>query len=133
MYIECQSQNTEIVFSGSSTVKASLNETVSLTCVVSPTIGSNAIQFSFNNTIYKDLNFRSVSYPIGITVNSTYHSENCSLESTLIIEHFDEQFVGEYKCSARTFGSNGVVGENVTFNVTLKSFGQETSKYMVTV
>ena len=116
---------TSIVSAGSTTIKALLNETVRLTCSVSPAVSDfTTIQFTFSNTNYTD--FIGPPYPDGITANSVYHNENCSLESMLIIEHFSQQFVGQYSCSASIFGTGGATGNNVTFNVSIE---EKTSEY----
>lgn len=129
-YAECPSQTTDVISTGSSnvdTVEGSFNEAIRLTCMVSPASDLTAIQFSFNNTIYRDVNYYGVSYPNRIRVNSTYHNENCSVQSTLTIEEFSQQFVGQYSCAATTFGTGGVTGNNITFNVMLAR--QETGGY----
>ena len=110
-------------------MKGVVNETVRLTCAVSPAADYTTIQFIFNNTIYVDPNYNNVSYPNGITVNSVYHNGNCSVESSLIIENFSQHFVGEYSCSSRIFGNRRVVGNNVTFNVTLMSPEEKICEY----
>ena len=129
--VACQSGTTDVISTGSSninTVEGSLDETIRLTCIVSPASDLTIIQFSFNNTIYRDGNYYGESYPNGIIVNSTYHNENCSIQSTLTIEQFSQQFVGQYSCAATIFGTNGATGNNLTFNVTLA--GQETGDHM---
>ena len=125
----CRSQTTNVVSSGSSNVEVVLNETLRLTCAVSPASDFTIIQFIFNNTIYRDANYVNVSNPSGITVNSVYHNENCSVESSLIIENFSQHFIGEYSCSSFIFGNSRVVGNNVTFNVTLISPEEKTCEY----
>ena len=110
-------------------MEAMFNETVRLTCTVSPASDFTIIQFIFNNTIYRDANYINVSNPSGITVNSVYHNENCSVESSLTIENFSQHFIGEYSCSSYIFGNSRVVGNNVTFNVTLISPEERTCEY----
>ena len=110
-------------------MKGFFNETVRLTCIVTPASHLTSIQFSFNDRIYRDGNFHTVSYPDGITVSSTYHIKNCSVESTLIIEHFRQQFVGQYSCSSSIFGSGGVTGNNLTFDVISENV-EGTSEYI---
>ena len=129
-YVDCPSQTTDVISTDSSninTVTGSLNEAIRLTCIVSPASDLTTIQFSFNDTIYRDASFYGESYPNGIRVNSTYHNENCSVQSTLIIEEFSQQFIGQYSCAATTFGTGGVTGNNITFNVMLAR--QETGEY----
>ena len=130
--VDCQSETTNIISIGSSninTVEGFLDEAIRLTCIVSPAASDlTIIQFSFNNTIYRDAKYYDISDPNGIIVNSTYHNENCSIQSTLTIEKFSQQFVGQYSCAATIFGTNGTTGNNLTFNVTLAR--QETGDYM---
>ena len=129
LILACRSQTTDVVIGGSSNVKAVFNETVRLTCTVSPASDLTIIQFTFNNAIYRDANYINVSYPNGITVNSVYHNDNCSVESSLIIENFGQHFIGEYSCSSFIFGNSRVVGNNVTFNVsTQEKEGERSSK-----
>ena len=119
---ECLSQATHlnIINISPRTVKASAGEAVRLTCLVSPTSEFTLLHFSFNNTIYRDSYYFNDS-SVGITVDSIHYNENCSLESTLTIEHFSQQFAGQYTCLSSLFGNSRLVGDNVTFNVTLTS------------
>ena len=130
--IDCRSRSTDVQTTNPTTVKAFLNETVILTCFVIPGSDATVIQYSFNDTIYGGSNLDSVlSYPVGITVNTTYHYENCSIECTLIIEHFSQQFLGQYICSSYIIFDNGITsGENVTFNVTWASTEEANGEYM---
>ena len=107
---------------GTSIVRASPSETISLTCIVAPASDLTIIEFGFNNTIYRDSNFIGESY-YGITVNSTYHNDSCSVESTLFIEDFSEEFAGQYNCSAFIFGTGGAKGKTLIFNVRLTNVG----------
>ena len=132
--VACQSASTDIISTGSSdinTVMGSFNEAIRLTCIVSPASDLTIIQFSFNNIIYRNGNYNGEgeSYPNGIRVNSTYHNENCSVQSTLTIEQFSQQFIGQYVCAASIFGDSGATGNNLTFNVMLAR--QETGEYMM--
>lgn len=127
-YTVCRPQTTSVVSAGSTTVKALLNETVHLTCSVSPA-GSDftVIQFTYNGTTYGE--YIDQPYPDGITINSVYHNENCSLVSTLTIAHFSQRFAGQYSCSSTIFGTNGATGNNVTFNVSLIRTVGQTGEY----
>ena len=130
--LECLSSTTDVISTGSSgnnIVKGFLNETIRLTCIVSPASDLTIIHFSFNNTIYEDGNYDGVSYDYsnGIRVNSTFHNKNCSVQSTLIIEQFSQEFVGQYSCAAAILFGDGVIGNNITFNVMLAR--QETGEF----
>ena len=124
----CQPRITSIVPAGSTIVKALFNETVQLTCSISPA-GSDftTIQFTYNDTTYGD--YVNRAYPDGITINSVYHNENCSLVSTLTIAQFSQRFAGQYSCSSTIFGFNGATGNNVTFNVSLIRTEGQTGEY----
>ena len=98
-------------------MKALHDEIVKLTCIVSPASLLTIIKFTFNNTNYSDYNYVGVLYD-GITVNSTYYDDNCTVQTTLTIESLNQQFVGQYSCSAFILYSE-YTGNNITFNVKL--------------
>ena len=128
MYTVCLPQTTSVLSAGSTTVKALFNETVQLTCSVSPAVSDfTTIQFTYNDTTYGD--YVNRAYPDGITINSVYHNENCSLVSTLTIAHFSQRFAGQYSCSSTIFGLNGATGNNMTFNVSLIRTEEQTGGY----
>ena len=106
-------------------MRASINDTVNFTCTVGSASPLTIINFYFNNTLYFDpRNFGSRSngmlYPdAGIFVNSTFDKDACSIRSTLTIQQFSEQFVGEYSCSITIF-STELEGSNVTFSLVVE-------------
>jgi len=101
-------------------VRASVNSTVTFTCSVGSASSLTLIYFYFNNTVYFDPdnfgNFGKIYDDVGIVVNSTLNQSDCSVQSTLTIEQFNEQFEGQYSCSVSIFTAD-LEGNNETFSL----------------
>ena len=101
----------------------SVGNPLTVTCSVGSTSTRTAIRFHFNNTSYRDdRNDNGTLYPdVGIFVNCTFNMDDCSVQSSLTILQFSEQFRGQYSCLAYTTTPPLVTGENVTFSLEVKT------------
>lgn len=97
-------------------MRAPINSTVTFTCSAGSASPLTLINFYFNNTLYFDPNNFGQFFDVGIFVNSTFNQSDCSIRSTLTIEQFNEQFVGQYSCSVSIFTTD-LEGSNETFSL----------------
>ena len=116
VYVECNSRSTQIDYTGPSVVSTSINSTVTFTCSAGSASPLTIINFYFNNTLYLDPNNVGTLFDVGIVVKSTFNQDDCSIQSTLTIQQFSEQFVGQYSCSVSIFTTT-MEGDNETFSL----------------
>jgi len=110
-------------------VRASINDTVKFTCSAGSASPQTIINFYFNNSLYFDpYNFGMLYRDAGIFVNSTFDRDTCSIQSTLTIQQFSDQFVGEYSCSI-SISSIELEGTNVTFSLAVEEGNMSTVLY----
>ncbi|XP_065909777.1 uncharacterized protein [Dysidea avara] len=115
-FAECNSRSTQIDYTGPSVVSTSINSTVTFTCSAGSASPLTIINFYFNNTLYLDPNNVGTLFDVGIVVKSTFNQDDCSIQSTLTIQQFSEQFVGQYSCSVSIFTTT-MEGDNETFSL----------------